>query len=73
MNYQQQSTPNLFTGYGLDRVHHQLQDEAWVAAQLAHPHTRFLPVWQLQPLVAPGDPPRPVWLNSRTCAGSARC
>ena len=63
MKHPQQSVPNLFTGYGLDRVHHHLQDEAWVATQLTHPDTRFLPVWQLQPLVAPGDSPRPVWLK----------
>ena len=56
------STRNLFTDYGLDRAHRQLQDEAWIAAQLTHPDTRFLPMWQLQLLIAPGDPPRPVWL-----------
>jgi NAD+ diphosphatase len=58
------SARNLLTNYGLDRVHRQLQDTAWVAAQLAHPDTRFLPVWRLHPLVAPGDPPRPVWLTA---------
>ncbi len=62
MSIQPLSTRNLFTDYGLDRVHRQLQDEAWVAAQLTHPNTRFLPVWHLQPLIAPGDPPHPVWL-----------
>ena len=62
------STRNLFTGYGLDRVHRQLHDEAWIATQLAHPDTRFLPVWQLQLLVAPGDPPRPVWLTPEEAA-----
>jgi len=62
------SSNNLFTDYGLDRVHRQLQDAAWIAAQLTHPDTRFLPVWQLQLLVAPEDPPRPVWLTSEVAA-----
>ncbi|HOU12310.1 MAG TPA: NAD(+) diphosphatase [Anaerolineae bacterium] len=68
MDHREKSTRNLFTDYGLDRVHRQLQDEAWVAAQLTHPNTRFLPVWQLQPLIAPGDPPQPVWLTPETAA-----
>ena len=41
------SARNNFTNYHLDRAHHELQDEAWVAQQLTHPGTRFLPVWKL--------------------------
>ncbi len=62
------SSRNLFTSYGLDRVHRQLQDETWVAAQLTDPHTCFLPVWRLLHLIAPGDPPRPVWLTPEAAA-----
>ncbi len=62
------STRNLFTDYGLDRVHRQLQDEAWVAAQLTHPATCFLPVWHLRPLITPGDAPHPVWLTPEAAA-----
>ncbi|HQE92650.1 MAG TPA: NAD(+) diphosphatase [Anaerolineae bacterium] len=68
MDHQQQSARNLFTAYGLDRVHHPLQDEKWVASQLVDPHTRFLPLWQLQPLIAADDPPRPVWLTPPAAA-----
>jgi len=57
------SSRNLFSSNGLNRAHRHLQDEAWVAAQLAHSDTRFLPLWQLQHLIAPGDPPHPVWLT----------
>ena len=68
MKHPQQTVPNRFTGYGLDRVHHRLQDDAWVTVQLAHPDTRFLPMWRLQPLVVPGNPPRPVWLTPEAAA-----
>ena len=61
------SSRNNFTGYGLDRVHRQLQDAAWVTSQLAHPDTRFLPVWKLQHLIASGESLCPVMLD-RTAA-----
>ena len=56
------SSRNAFTGYGLDRGHRQLQDADWVAQQLQHPKTLFLPVWQMQHLIAADDLPRPVAL-----------
>jgi NAD+ diphosphatase len=56
------SSRNNFTGYGLDRAHHQLQDADWVACQLRHPDTLFLPVWQMQHLIASDGPSHPVML-----------
>ena len=60
------SARNNFTNYHLDRTHHDLQNEAWVAQQLTHPSTGFLPVWALQHLITPGSHPRPVILTQET-------
>lgn len=62
------SARNNFTNYHLDRAHHELQDDVWVARQLTRPGTRFLPVWRLKHLIAPGSPPRPVMLSPETAA-----
>jgi len=47
-----QSARNSFTGYNLERVHHQAQDNVWVAEQCARDEARFLPMWHLQHLIA---------------------
>lgn len=43
---------NVFEGGPLDRVGIQCKDEAWVAAQLASPDARVLPVWRTKNLVS---------------------
>ncbi len=54
---------NFYAGAGLDRVDKRRRDEAWIAARLADPATRFLPVWRGRNLVV--DPERPglAWLG----------
>ena len=74
---------NVFEGAPLDRVGIQCKDESWVAAQLASPDARVLPVWRAKNLVsAPSEdsaeggadiPTTPISLDmttARTVAGS---
>ena len=48
------SRPNIYSGSPLDRAGHLRDDEAWVAAALADPGTRFVPIWRARTLVADG-------------------
>jgi hypothetical protein len=41
-----------FAGSPLDRANLERRDAAWVERQLADGATRFLPLWQLKPLVS---------------------
>jgi len=68
MNALTRSARNNFTNYNLNRPHHELQDAAWVTQQLNDPNTRFLPVWELEHLVAPGSLPRPAYLTQEVAA-----
>ncbi len=43
--------PNLYSGVGLDRADARRADVAWIAAQIADPGTRFLPVWRSRSFV----------------------
>ena len=56
------SRPNPYTGSPLDRAGHRRSDEAWIAAALTDPHTRFVPAWRGQSLMgaAPDGTPRAV-------------
>jgi NAD+ diphosphatase len=44
-------TPNVFAGNPLDRLDSRRRDTAWIAAQLAGPDARILPVWRGQTYV----------------------
>jgi len=44
--------PNFYAANGLDRVGHRRREPDWLAQQLAHPETLFVPVWRGQNLVA---------------------
>jgi NAD+ diphosphatase len=44
--------PNYYAANGLDRAGHRRRDAEWLARQLAHPETLFVPVWRGQNLVA---------------------
>jgi len=50
-----------FTGSPLDRAALQRVDASWVEARLAAATTRFLPLWQLRPLVTLGAEPTLAW------------
>lgn len=59
MNVILASRPNAYTGSPLDRAVDKREDEAWIAAVLAHPDTLFAPVWRSRNLmrgVAAGKP-----------------
>ncbi|MGE5200482.1 MAG: NAD(+) diphosphatase [Acidobacteriota bacterium] len=43
--------PNFYAANGLDRAGHRRRDAAWLAERLAHPETRFVPVWRSQSLI----------------------
>ena len=45
------SRPNVYTGSPLDRAGHLRDDDAWIAARLAGPDTRFVPVWRSRSLL----------------------
>jgi NAD+ diphosphatase len=44
--------PNFYAANGLDRAGHRRREPEWLAQQLAHPETFFVPVWRGQNLVA---------------------
>jgi NAD+ diphosphatase len=44
--------PNFYAANGLDRAGHRRRDPAWLAERLAHPESRFVPVWRSQSLIA---------------------
>jgi NAD+ diphosphatase len=72
---------NIFEGAPLDRVGIQCKDESWVAAQIASPDARVLPVWRAKNLVsAPSEdsaeggadiPTTPISLDMTTVRGVA--
>src|SRR5258708_10947193 len=47
--------PNFYAAGGLDRVGHRRKDAAWIAERLAHPSSRFVPVWRSQNLIVTSD------------------
>jgi NAD+ diphosphatase len=53
------SRKNIYTGSLLDRASNRRNDTAWIEAQLADPHSLFVPVWRARSLmrgVAEGNP-----------------
>lgn len=54
-------TPIVFTGNPFDRASNHRRDQAWVAAALADPKSRFLPLYQLKALVAFEGAPKLDW------------
>ena len=64
------SRPNPYTGSPLDRASHLRTDDAFVAAALADPATRFVPVWRAKSLFRPaGDEPQAVFPAAMDVAG----
>ncbi len=59
----QEPRPNNYAGVRFDRLVERRGDAAWLAARLADPKSRFLPVWQTRNLV--GDPGSPAltWID----------
>ncbi len=53
--------PIAFSGSPLDRAVRQRRDTRWIEARLSAAETRFLPLWQLRPLVKLGDAPGLAW------------
>lgn len=45
--------PNFYAANGLDRAGHRRTDTAWLAEQIRHPRSLFVPVWRGQSLVLP--------------------
>ena len=62
MAEQREPLPNFYASGGIDRLAGQRRDADWVAARLADPATRLVPVWRSHNLVVEGDRPRPVTL-----------
>lgn len=54
---------NVFSGNPLDRAGNERRNAEWVQARLQEPGTRFLPMWQLRPLMQLGEPLSIGWLG----------
>lgn len=63
MDHRAQSRLNGLCGYVVDRITHLRNDEAWLAARLADPNTRILPVWRNRNLLQVGDEPAAVMIG----------
>jgi NAD+ diphosphatase len=61
-----------FSGNDLDRASDRRSDAMWLAAQRDHADARFLPFWQMKPLLT-GDPPRTGFLPAAAIEKSAPC
>ncbi len=64
------SRPNVYTGSPLDRASERRDDEAFIAAAFAAPHSRFLPVWRAKSLVRgmAESQPEAVYLTGETAS-----
>lgn len=64
--------PNFYASGGLERAAERRRDDAWLAAQLIDPRTRFVPVWRSQNLVladpGAGDAPMAAFLAAEHAA-----
>ncbi len=49
--------PNIFANNPLDRASYRRAEPAWIAEQLKHPDSLFVPVWRLNPFVLPEESP----------------
>jgi NAD+ diphosphatase len=54
--------PNYYAGAAVDRLSQLRRDAEWIAARLADPTTRLLPVWRTHNLVIAGSAPSAAWL-----------
>ncbi len=55
--------PMLYAANPLDRTGNWRHSEDEIAAKLADPRSRFLPVWRLQPLLAGDEVKTPAWID----------
>ncbi len=61
--------PIVFTANPLYRAENERRDEGWLAARLADPESRFLPLWNLRGLIALAPAPHLAWLPREAIAG----
>jgi NAD+ diphosphatase len=61
VDHYDRSSLNYFTTRALDRLEERREDDAWIAALLQDPSTRFIPLWQDRNLFTTGQP-EPVFL-----------
>jgi NAD+ diphosphatase len=54
----------VFAGNPLDRAGNERRDDAWLAAQLVAPASRFLALSRLEALVSDAEPPALLWLEA---------
>ena len=69
MSTDQPRRPNFYEAGGLDRAGGRRRDAAWLAARLADPATRLVPVWQSQSFVLQEEAPAPALLTADAAAG----
>ena len=59
---------NFYSSAHIDRAEDKRRDPAWLAATLAGPDSRFVPIWQAKNLLQDGDPPAPALLTADQAA-----
>jgi NAD+ diphosphatase len=64
--------PNFYAAGGLDRAALRRRDAAWLAARLADPATRLVPVWRSQSFVVHGETPAAAHLGADMSADLLR-
>jgi NAD+ diphosphatase len=52
--------PNFYAANGLDRAGHRRREPEWLVERLAHPETRFVPVWRGQNLILGAGAAEPI-------------
>jgi NAD+ diphosphatase len=62
MSSSSESRPNFYASGAIDRLGHQRRDPDWLAARLADPASRLVPVWRSQNLVADSAAPMAITL-----------
>jgi NAD+ diphosphatase len=68
MDHRSQSRLNGLCGYVVDRITHLRSDADWLAARLADPSSRVVPVWRSRNLIRAGDDLSAVMLDREVAA-----
>ena len=63
MNEKRLSISHVYAGNPLDRGERERRDDEWIAARARDPQSKFLPLWELNILIANGPQPGLGWLR----------
>ena len=63
MNDKRLKTSHVYAGNPLDRGERERRDEEWIAARARDPKSKFLPMWELNVLIANDSKQSLGWLH----------